>query len=84
MEIETIRKGEVFESKYDTGGEFEERLKLSRMTGHGQIQMWGTWGTWGASDERLGGEANSPSKLREPTRRICPRYLNVLKLLAKS
>ena len=35
--LEVIRKGQVFESKYDIGGEFEKRLKLSRVTGHGQI-----------------------------------------------
>ena len=37
MRLEVIRKGQVFEPKYDIGGEFEERLKLSRVTGHGQI-----------------------------------------------
>ena len=32
-----ITKDQVFEPKYAMGGEFEERLKLSRVTGHGHI-----------------------------------------------
>ena len=38
MILEVIRKDQVFESKYeyDIGGEFEERLKLSRVVGHGR------------------------------------------------
>ena len=38
VRLEVITKGQVFESKYDMGGEFQERLMLSRVTGHGQ--MW--------------------------------------------
>ena len=34
-----ITKGRVFESKYDMGDKFEERLKLSRVTGHDQIRQ---------------------------------------------
>ena len=32
-----ISKGQVFETKYDIGGKFEESLKLIPVVGHGRV-----------------------------------------------